>query len=244
MSEFVVTDSSAARKLTVGVIGGMGPAATVDFMAKVIALTPADDDVDHIRMIVDNNPLLASRQAALLGNGESPGPEMAEMALGLQTSGADFLVMPCNTAHAFQACIEAAVAIPFISIIDVTVLACRDYSKPGLMATTGCLNTRLYQDAFAAVGKDLVLSTDEEQVELTRLIAAIKVGDLGPSIAEGMSALAAAQIARGADVIVAGCTEIPLVLPVGSVAVPLVSSTDVLAEATVATASTSSIRSA
>ncbi len=89
-----MTDASR----TVGVLGGMGPDATVDFMAKVIALTPATKDQDHIRMIIDHNPKVPNRQTAILDNGEDPGPDLAATATRLDTAGADFLVIPCNTA--------------------------------------------------------------------------------------------------------------------------------------------------
>ncbi len=97
----------ADNSKVVGVLGGMGPEATVDFMARVIALTPTRTDEDHVRMIVDNNPHIPSRQTALLDDGEEPGPVIAAMAAGLETAGADFLVMPCNTAHVYADAILA-----------------------------------------------------------------------------------------------------------------------------------------
>ena len=108
----------------VGVIGGMGPEATVDFMARVLAFTDGSEDQDHARMLVDNNPKVPSRQLALLDDGENPGPVMADMARGLETAGAEFIVMPCNTAHAYAAAIRDAVSIPLVSIVDLTVAPC------------------------------------------------------------------------------------------------------------------------
>jgi aspartate racemase len=108
---------------TVGVLGGMGPEATVDFMAKVIAFTPAEKDQDHVHMLVDNNPKVPNRQAAILADGVDPRPELAAMAARLEASGADFLVIPCNTAYVFRDAVNEAVGIPLISIIDVTVAA-------------------------------------------------------------------------------------------------------------------------
>ncbi len=134
----------------VGVIGGMGPDATVDFMSSVIAFTDAAQDQDHVRMLVDNNPAVPCRQQALLGNGEDPGPVMARMARGLEAAGADFLVMPCNTAHAFADAVRSAASIPLLSIVDVTVAACSGHALVGMLATRGCLEARVYQDAFAS----------------------------------------------------------------------------------------------
>src|SRR5210317_40081 len=234
-----MSEPSAAQSapLTAGVLGGMGPDATVDFMAKVIAATSAATDQDHVRMLVDHNPKVPNRQTALLGNGEDPGPVLAAMAKGLQEAGADFLVMPCNTAHAFARDIRAAVSIPLVSIIDVTVDACRDTGAVGVLATDGCLNTGIYQDALRQANIECVLPDADETAELMRLISAIKAGDRGEAIAQDMRSVGNALVARGARAIIAGCTEIPLVLTDDLLEVPLVSSTDVLAELTAAIAS-------
>lgn len=217
-----------------GVLGGMGPDTTVDFMAKVIAATPAARDQDHARLLVDQNPALPNRQDALLGDGDDPGPEMAAMALGLERAGADFLVMPCNTAHAFAPAIRDAVAIPLVSIIDVTVDACRGHEVVGVMATEGCVKAGLYQEALSAAGIRAVLPDDESVEEITRLAFAIKLGDRSPELSAGMQALAKALVAQGAGALVAACTEIPLVLSQDMLDVPLVSSTDMLARVTAA----------
>jgi len=219
-----------------GVLGGMGPDATVDFMAKVIAATSAATDQDHARMLVDHNPKVPNRQTALLGDGEDPGPALAAMARGLQDAGADFLVIPCNTAHAFADAIRDAVSIPLISIIDVTVDACRDKGAVGVLATDGCLQTNIYQDALEKAEIDCVLPDTEETAELMRLISVIKAGDRSETVASGMRNVGNALVGRGASAIIAGCTEIPLVLTDDLLDVPLVSSTDVLAELTAAIA--------
>jgi aspartate racemase len=221
---------------TVGVLGGMGPDATVDFMAKVIAATQAEKDQDHLRMLVDNNPQVPNRQAALLRGGEDPGPALAAMARGLEAGGAEFLVMPCNTAHAFKDAILDAVDIPLLSIIDVTVDACEDFAAVGVLATDGCIASEVFQRALAARRLRAILPDEAELRELMQLVTRVKAGDRGTDVGAAMGALAGALVARGADVIIAGCTEIPLVLDSGVLDVPVVSSTDVLAEATVAMA--------
>lgn len=220
----------------VGVLGGMGPDATVDFMSKVIAMTPAARDQDHIRMLVDNNPGVPDRQVALTAGGENPGPVLAAMARGLERSGADFLVMPCNTAHAWADEIRSAVDIPLLSIIDETVAACADYATIGLLSTAGCLESRVYQDGIKAAGKGLILPTADELTEIMELVFRVKAGDQGPDVFARMSACANAMVARGADVIVAACTEIPLVLEPASIDAPVVMSTDALAAAAIARA--------
>jgi aspartate racemase len=224
------------NRKTVGVLGGMGPEATVDFMSKVIAMTPAARDQDHVHMLVDHNPAVPDRQQALLEGGDDPGPVLAEMAKRLETAGADFLVIPCNTAYAFRAHVTGAVRIPLLSIIDVTVATCARHDAVGLLATAGCLRSEVYQDALAAAGIAIVSQTDDELSVLMQLIYRIKAGDRCDAVVHSMRDLAAALVARGAEAVIAGCTEIPLVLRDDLLAVPLVASTDVLARQTVALA--------
>ncbi|NEX92127.1 amino acid racemase [Caulobacter sp. 17J65-9] len=223
---------------TVGVLGGFGPAATVDFFDRVLKATPASRDQDHLRLIIDNNPLAPDRNAAIAGTGPSPGPALAAMAQGLERAGADFLVMPCNTAHAFQAEIEAATRLPFVSLISETVKATRaerpDARRVGVLATSGCLTAGLYPKAFAAEGVDTVVPEGELLERFMTLIYAIKAGDTGPAARAEMAAIGQALVDQGAQALIAGCTEVPLVLGAHDAAVPLISSTDVLVARTVA----------
>jgi aspartate racemase len=222
---------------TAGVLGGMGPEATVDFMAKVIALTDAERDQDHVRMLVDHNPHVPNRQDAILGDGEDPGPALAAMAAGLQAGGADFLVIPCNTAYVFEDAILAATHIPLISIIGVSVAAVQDSApgadRVGLLATDGCLQSGIYQAGLEAAGLAAELPTADELGELMSLVRAIKAGRHSDETARAMAGLGEALVSRGAGAIIAGCTEIPLALEQSMLEVPLLSSTDILAQRTV-----------
>lgn len=226
--------SLPSSSLTVGVLGGMGPDATLDFMAKVLAATPAGSDQDHVHMLIDHNPHVPDRTQAILGQGGAPGPVLASMAKQLQDAGADFIVMPCNTAHAFQSDIEAVLDVPFVSIIEETAAACSDFEAVGLLATRGCLASGIYDAALSVAGVRAVLPDDVETQTFMELTASIKGGDSGSEIGAGMLRLANALIARGAEAVIAGCTEIPLVLEQSMLEVPLISSTDILADATVA----------
>jgi len=231
-----MSNSPKNESLTIGVLGGMGPDATVDFMAKVLKFTSAARDQDHVRMLVDNNPAVPDRQLALTGDGEDPGTALVAMAKGLESQGADFLVMPCNTAHAWVQTIRNAVGIPLVSIIDETVIACSCFDTVGLLSTAGCLESRVYQDGLESAGKQLVLPTADELGELMELVYGVKGGDTGEVAFAGMAAIAQAMIDRGASAIIAGCTEIPLILDPSRLGVPVIMSTDVLAKATVAIA--------
>lgn len=214
----------------------MGPEATVDFMARVIALTPGDRDQDHVRMIVDQNPTVPDRQDALLRDGDDPGPMLADMARGLEDLGCDFLVMPCNTAYAYQNDITAAIDIPLISIIDATLDAAKAAKCVGVMATVACLRANVFQSTLEARGMSHVLPTREEAENLTRLVFEIKRGNKGELTKAALARIARGLVARGADVIVSACTEIPLVFGARDLDVPLLSSTDELAKMTIALA--------
>lgn len=224
-------------KKTAGVLGGMGPDATVDFMAKVIAATPAEKDQDHVPMLVDNNPLVPNRQTAILANGPDPSGELARMGRRLEAAGADFLVMVCNSAHAFADELKHAVSIPLVSIVDATVEALGpDVGTVGILATDGCLASGLFQDAVESAGKQWLVPREQAIGEMMQLINRIKAGDQGDEVTSRMEKIARDLVSRGAEAIIAGCTEIPLVLKPDRLGVPLVSSTDALAQKTVALA--------
>ena len=176
-----------AEDKVLGVIGGMGPDATIDFMARVLQHTPARRDQDHVRMFVDHNPRIPSRQLAMKGKGDDPGSTLGDCAARLEGAGADFVVMPCNTAHAWEADIRAAIAIPFVSIIDESVSRALQVSEGrpiGLMTTPGCLAAGLYQDALSK--HELMLQDPDEREETMRLIDRIKAGDKSVAVADAL----------------------------------------------------------
>ena len=222
---------------TVGVLGGLGPEATLDFYAKVLALTPAARDQDHLHLMIDSNPAVPNRNEAVAGTGPSPGPLLGEMAAGLERAGADFLVMVCNAAHAFQHDIEAVVSIPFVSIVEetceATLRAVPGLNKVGVLGSSGCLDAGLYQDAFAKRGVEVFVPQDAERELFMKTLYRIKAGDKGDEVQETMRALATSLLEKGAEAIVAGCTEVPLVLTGAGLPCPLVDSTAVLAERTI-----------
>ncbi len=225
------------KNLLVGVLGGLGPEATVDFMARVLALTPAASDQDHVHMLVDQNPSVPNRQEAVLRDGEDPTPAIVEMAKRLESAGCEFLVMPCNTAHAWEEAIRAATSIPFLSIVDATVAAIpKDISKVGLMTTPAGLATNCYQNVLADRGIETIEHNAAEVQELMKLVYSIKVGETGAGVTDAMRGLAENLVERGAELIIFGCTEIPIVLNAEELAVPAQSSTDELAKRTIAVA--------
>ena len=223
-------DSTTRPARTVGILGGLGPDATLDFMSKVLANTEASCDQDHIRMLVDHDPTVPNRHDAIAGKTPSVGPQLAAMAVGLEQAGADFLVMVCNTAHAYSADIRAAVNIPFISIVDVTVeaLASTQAKQVGVMAADGALQAELYQRALEQAGFEAVLWSETELQQFMALVYRIKAGERDEDIAVGISSLASSLVFSGAEVLIAGCTEIPLFMNSDNTPAPLLSSTDLL----------------
>jgi aspartate racemase len=224
------------NRRTIGVIGGMGPAATLQFIARVQALTPAGRDQDHLRLLIDCNPAVPDRNAAVAGAGRSPGPILAEMARGLERAGAEALVMPCNTAHAFKDAIAAATDLPFIDLIE-TAVAETMAQRPkvvGLLAADGCLGAGLYQEALGGLGVEVRVPTPEAQARFMASLYRIKSGDVGPAPRDAIRDTARTLTAAGADVLLAGCTEVPLVLAPTDLDRPLVDSLEALARRTVA----------
>jgi aspartate racemase len=221
---------------TVGVLGGLGPAATADFFSKIVRATPAATDQEHLHIIIDNNPKVPNRNEAVAGTGVSPAPVLAEMARRLETAGADFLVMVCNAAHAFQAAITEAVDVPFVSIIEETSDAVKmqlpTRAKVGVLASSGCLDSHLYQEALAARGLHALVPEGASKDAFMTLLYRIKSGD--DDVRADMRQLAEHFIDQGAQAIIAGCTEVPLVLSSSDLSVPLINSTDVLVARTIA----------
>ncbi|MBI1185893.1 MAG: amino acid racemase [Alphaproteobacteria bacterium] len=223
---------------TIGIIGGLGPAATADFFKKLIAATPAKGDSDHLRVLIDSNPRIPDRNDAIAGRGESPAPHLVAAALGLERAGADLLVMACNTAHHWQDVIAAAITIPFLSMIDETADAAMRSGAAtiGLLAADGARSAALYERALDARGRAWLRLDDAAQRDFMAAIYTIKAGDAGDGVRAGIRAHALSLIDRGAAALIAGCTEIPLVLDANDVPVPLIESTDVLVRRAIAVA--------
>lgn len=226
------------RPKAVGVLGGMGPAATLDFFARVLALTEAKNDQDHIRLIIDNNPQVPNRNNAIAGTGPSPAPTLVAMAQGLERAGAELLVMPCNAAHAFLPDVKRATSLPVISIIDVTVETTRAHHprRVGLLAADGCINAGLYQNAFGKLGVETLVPGAQTRERFMATLYRIKQGDTSADVRSAMRSVATDLIGQGADAVIAGCTEVPLVLHAKDIDAPFVNSTDCLARAAIVAA--------
>jgi aspartate racemase len=208
-----------------GVLGGMGPAATLDFLAKLQAATPAARDQDHIRVLMDLNPQVPDRN---VGDGAA-GPVLAAMAVRLRDAGAQVLAMPCNTAHLHAAEIVEASGLPLIDLIDVAVAeaAGGGARRIGVLGTGAAID--LYGQRLAARGLEPVLPDAAAQEAFMGVLYRIKGGETGPAVRALMAACAGGLEGQGAEAIIAGCTEVPLVLSAEDIAVPLIDGAAVLA---------------
>lgn len=216
--------------LTLGVLGGMGPAATVEFLAKVQAYTPAQKDQDHIRVIADINPKAPDRNVP----GSNAGGVLAEMAGALRGAGADLLAMPCNTAHAHADVIQRASGLPLIDMIDLGAEAASRTGavRAGVLGTKGAL--KLYREYLAAHAMGLISLPAERQEAFMATLYKIKGGDLSEEVTREMAGYAEELRKAGAEVLIAGCTEAPLVLDSGDVRLELIDPGDLLARRCVA----------
>ena len=225
------------KKLIGGVLGGMGPIATVDFMSRVITLNPISNEEDHIHLIVDQNPHIPNRQIKSISQKELISSLLIESAQKLESIGANFIIMPCNTAHIFADDIKKVIGVPFISIVEETVgeilKLYPKHKQIGLMATSACIESEIYQKALINKDKLAVCPDQKFQEQCMQAIFAIKDGEEINPMRNRMIEVAEHIIDKGAETIIAGCTEIPLIINSSDIEVPLISSTEILAIRTI-----------
>lgn len=221
----------------IGVLGGLGPWATLDLFEKILRLTPAQTDQEHLRILIDNNPKIPDRSPAILGDGADPTPELIATAQNLERAGADFIVIPCNTAHFFYDRIAAAVSIPVVQIMDEVAAAAREQVPGvrvmGVLATEATVASGLYHRACDRVQIQVIGPDPAGQRIVNRAIYGVKAGRMGSDVTQSLVRVADRLIAQGAQALVLGCTELPFVLKPRDVQVPLLDSNQVLAAAAV-----------
>jgi aspartate racemase len=227
----------SGREKVAGVIGGMGPEATVDFLRRIVAATPADDDADHIRVLVDNNPKIPSRIAALIdGTGEDPLPVLIAMARGLEKQGADFLTVPCNTAHYYLPQIAAAVSIPVLDMVTLAIAQLPQVRTIGMLASPVVQKVGLYASRLKDVGYDTLFPDEAGEAKMLSVIRAVKANTLTDEHRRDYSAVARDLESAGADAFLIACTELSVIGPPAGITRPFVDALDVLVAATIAQA--------
>ncbi len=230
-------------KKTIGILGGMGPEATLDCFGKIIKNTPAQRDQDHLRVVIDSNPAVPDRTAAIVEEGPSPVPMIVKGCHALEKAGADFIIIPCVSAHLFVAEIQKQIELPIISVFDaVTENIIRYYPQiktVGLLGTTGTVKGGLFQRRLAREKINTVVPV--ETVQSTIMSAIYDIKNTAPSrtrseitadlvaAAEGLQA----NKPDGAQAIIAGCTEIPLALGQQDLSLPYFDSLTILARAAI-----------
>jgi len=231
----------------VGILGGMGSEATADFFARVIALTHAKRDQDHLRIIVNNNPRIPDRTEAILTKDESLFPILVETAKSLEKAGVDFIVIPCNTVHYFYEDLVREISIPILHMIREVVYAVKAFlprcKRLGLIATTGTIASNLYQKEFLKVGGEVIVPDLQCQVKVMDAILRIKASHEKDQARKELIKAANLLIERKVQALILGCTEVPLVIKTGDFTIPVFDSTRILAEATVKFARSETISS-
>jgi len=233
--------SSPFHGKILGVLGGMGPLASAQFMLRLTLLTPAERDQDHIPAVLWSDPRVPDRTRGKLAGGEDPLPWLLHGIAGLKQAGCGAIAIPCNTAHGWYDAMQQAAGVPILHIVDAAAADLRRAGigpgTIGVMGTQGTLDMRLYQDRLHRLGWECIIPTRAEMDRLVTpaiaLVKANRVAEAYPPLLEAANTLAA----RGARAVVLGCTEIPLGIqagPQGALRVPTIDTIDALARASIA----------
>jgi len=194
-----------------GVLGGMGPAASAEFMRLLAGMSPAVTDQQHPKVILYSDPQIPDRSSAILGNGPDPAGELKSGLLKLMEWGADILAVPCNTAHLFIDRFRDELKLPLIHIVESSVALCREKNPGGawLLGTEGTLKSGIYQDYAARIGYSFYEPDDEMRKQVQQCINMVKanrVGESGKLLADVVHSLWEER-----DIpVMAACTELPL----------------------------------
>ncbi|PTX61342.1 aspartate/glutamate racemase family protein [Sulfitobacter mediterraneus] len=217
---------------TIGILGGMGPEATILLQRKLVEAVPARDDCDHIPLLIDMNPQVPSRIAHLIeGTGADPGPTLAAMARRLQTVGAVALAMPCNTAHHYAEAITAAVDIPLLNMVELAA----DHAAEtlgsggcvGMLASPAVRGTRLFETAFEARGLSVIWPKEDDA--MLAAIRAIKVEGPTTAVRQTLRAASEELAAAGGMLQFVACSEFSLIADSVAPNVSAVDTIDLLA---------------
>lgn len=227
--------ASRAKTRRAGVLGGMGPEATLVFLEKLYSLTRGRLEQARPALLVDIDPQVPDRNRAWSGLGISPAAALVQMGRRLERAGADFCVMACVTAHGYVESFEREVGIPLIRMPDVVADAlgagAADDGSVGLLATTTALEMDLFQKAFAARNRPLIVPDESGQEALMRAIYAIKKGEEARA---SVLAVAKSLLARGARTLLLGCTDLSVLSPLHLEHCAVVDALDLLAQRTLA----------
>ena len=221
-----------------GIIGGVGPSATVDLYRLITMHTPAKNDQEHLRIIIDSHPQIPDRTEALLNYGESPVKHLLESIRLLEKAGVDFIVCPCNTSHVFLRRLKDQMAVPFIDMIEETLkfLHEKKIRKAGLLSSAGTAKTRIYQETAESYGIEIVIPSEKgikAEMEAIYGLQGIKSGVRYEKSKKNkglLSGIITEFAKKDIKAVIMGCTEIPLCLDKNDTTLELVNSTEILAK--------------
>ncbi len=221
----------------IGILGGMGPEATLDLYRHIIDLTPADKDQDHIRVLIYSNPKIPDRTEAICYGGENPLPDLIESAEVLQKAGAGIIAMPCNTAHHYLPQLQMRVRIPILNMIEETGRALGttmpEVQTVGLLAMDGTVRSGVYHRVMESMGVRTLLPEYTFQSKVQTAIARVKAGKCDRVTRELFEAAAIRLVDAGSQAIILGCTEIPLAFDPDAIDRPCLNPARILAQAAV-----------
>jgi aspartate racemase len=228
---------------TIGVLGGMGPEATAHFFSLIIRHTAAAKDQDHVPVLIYNLPQIPERTPAILGKGPSPVPLLRKGVRTLARAGADFVLIPCISAHAYLTEVRRTSPVPILSLVEEALAGAKkmkpSLKRVGLLASTGTVQSRLFAGPFAGAGIEIITPKKEEQAKVMEAVfgkGGVKAGFIEGRPRKLVLDIAGRLIRRGAEAIIAGCTEIPLVLKDEDIPVPLIEPMRIAARASIARA--------
>ncbi|MCH7681739.1 amino acid racemase [candidate division KSB1 bacterium] len=216
---------------TIGILGGMGPDATALFFQRVIALTPAQCDQEHIPIIINNNPQIPDRTDAILANGENPVPALQDAIIILEKASVDFIFIPCNTVHVYydemQRCVDVPIVNLIESVVDDILKRFPDINKVGLLSTLGTIKSGLYHNTLLKHDIELVAPNEVQHDNLQGAIQELKKQSKDTS---AIQSLANDLVRAGVQGIILGCTELSLIAKQLILSVPVFDSIEILAE--------------
>ncbi|MBC7087412.1 MAG: amino acid racemase [Tissierellales bacterium] len=219
---------------TIGIIGGMGPLATVKLFEKIVLNTSASSDQEHPPILIDNNTKIPDRTNFILKKGEDPRPELIKSAKRLEISGADFLIMPCNNAHYFYEDIISNINIPLLNMIEIAVDEIKvNYrnKKVGILGTDGTIYGGVYQNLLERENIDFLIPSNSGQKVFMKLIYSIKKGKYDNNLADIFSEFTNLKN-KGVEIFIVGCTELSVAVEIYNLKerIEIVDSLDLLAK--------------
>lgn len=198
---------------TLGILGGLGPMATVYFYDMLVRHTKATCDQDHLDVIISSRASTPDRTSYILGQStENPFDIMARDAQRLVTFGADVLAIPCNTAHYFYDRLNETISVPILNMVEETVLEAkaRGCCRVGILATSGTVQTGTYSRMCERHGLEFVCPDESHQQDLMNVI----YGDIKQGKRPDMArffAVADSLKRQGCTRVILGCTELSII---------------------------------